>query len=146
MSTWYERLVGIAGAGAVKGPREILVVDDHPEARVLIVTLLTRLGWKTQTAEDGAQAISVMKASHAEIGLALVDVILPDIDGMSLARTLRDAYPRLAIVVLSGQLNDESRWIVSDEGFRFLPKPFNLAQLRDVVAEMLGEPDSKPPE
>lgn len=143
-STWYERLVGIAESGAEKGPREILVVDDHPEARELIVLLLTRLGWKTHVAANGAQALAVMKASHAEIGLALVDVILPDIDGMSLARRLRDGYPRLAIVLLSGQLNDESRWIVSDEGFRFLPKPFSLAQLRDVVAEMLGDPDVPP--
>jgi DNA-binding response OmpR family regulator len=61
---------------------------------------------------------------------------------MSLSRQLRDEYPRLAIVLLSGQLNDESRWVVSGEGFRFLPKPFNLPQLKDVVVEMLGEPDA----
>ncbi len=108
----------------------------------MIVALLARLGWKTQQAANGAEAVNVMKANHAAIGMALVDVILPDTDGMSLARQLRDEYPRLAIVLLSGQLNDESRWIVSAEGFRFLPKPFSLPQLRDVVAEMLGDPDA----
>ncbi|HSI08904.1 MAG: response regulator [Rariglobus sp.] len=142
-SSWYERLVGIPGVGKV--PREVLVIDDHPEAREMIIALLARLGWKTRQAADGAEAVGVMKAGHAEIGLALVDVILPDTDGMSLARQLRDEYPRLAIVLLSGQLNDESRWIVSDEGFRFLPKPFSLPQLRDVVAEMLGDPDAPDP-
>jgi CheY-like chemotaxis protein len=144
-SSWYERLVGFPGSGAGNVAREILVIDDHPEAREMIVALLTRLGWKTRQAANGAEALSVMKAGHAEIGLALVDVILPDTDGMSLARQLRDEYPRLAIVLLSGQLNDESRWIVSDEGFRFLPKPFSLPQLRDVVAEMLGDPDAPDP-
>jgi DNA-binding response OmpR family regulator len=135
-------LVGFPASGAGKLPREILVIDDHPEAREMIVALLTRLGWKTHQAADGAEAVSVMKANQASIGLALVDVILPDTDGMSLSRQLRDEYPRLAIVLLSGQLNDESRWVVSGEGFRFLPKPFNLPQLKDVVVEMLGEPDA----
>jgi CheY-like chemotaxis protein len=126
-------------------PKEILVIDDHLEAREMIVALLSRIGWKTHQAADGAAALGAMKAHHATVGLALVDVILPDTDGMSLARQLREEYPRLAIVLLSGQLNDESRWIVSAEGFRFLPKPFSLPQLRDVVAEMLGDPEAPNP-
>ncbi|CAM2789185.1 response regulator [Rariglobus hedericola] len=127
------------GSEPEKGAREILVIDDHSEAREIIVTLLARLGWATRQAATGAEGLEVMKAGRDCIGLALVDVILPDTDGMSLARQLRSEYPRLPIVLLSGQLNDESRWIVSAEGFRFLPKPFNLTQLRDVVAEMLGD-------
>jgi CheY-like chemotaxis protein len=129
----------------VDARREVLVIDDHAEARDVIALLLDRLGWPVRSAATGREAISIMTAQHATVALALVDVILPDTDGMSLARELRDRYPRLAIVLLSGQLNDESRWIVSEEGFRFLPKPFSLPQLRDVVAEMLGEPDSPAP-
>jgi DNA-binding response OmpR family regulator len=65
---------------------------------------------------------------------------MPGIDGMSLARKLRASYPRLGIILVSGQLNDESRWIVSEDGFQFLPKPFNLTHLRDAVVSVLGEP------
>jgi DNA-binding response OmpR family regulator len=144
-STWYQRLVGVPGDDAGKIPREILVIDDHLEAREMIVELLVRMGWKARQAGDGAEALSAMKAHHTSIGLALVDLILPDTDGMSLARQLREEYPRLAIVLLSGRLSDESRWIVSEEGFRFLPKPFTLQQLKDVVAEMMGNPDATDP-
>jgi two-component system cell cycle sensor histidine kinase/response regulator CckA len=98
------------------------------------------LGWSSQCAGSAEEATAMMARHHEKVGLALVDVMLPDMDGMSLARELRGRYPHLEIVLLSGQLNDESRWIVSDEGFRFLPKPFSLDQLRDVVAEILGDP------
>jgi DNA-binding response OmpR family regulator len=144
-SSWYDRLVGVPGAGPQKVAREILVIDDHAEAREMIVMLLTRLGWTTRQAATGAEGLEVMKTARESIGLALVDVMLPDTDGMSLARQLRTQYPGLAIVLLSGQLNDESRWIVSAEGFRFLPKPFNLNQLRDLVAEMFGDTGPMPP-
>jgi DNA-binding response OmpR family regulator len=140
-SSWYERLVGIATAEKTAGPREILVIDDHAEVREMIVTLLSRLGWQTRQAATGAEALSAMATARGTVALALVDVILPDTDGMSLSRQLRAEYPRLEIVLLSGQLNDESRWVVTAEGFRFLPKPFNLTQLRDVVAGVLGDAD-----
>lgn len=111
----------------------------------MIATLLARLGWTTRQAANGAEALARMEVAPAAVGLALVDVILPDTDGMSLARQLRARHPRLAIVLLSGQLNDESRWIVSEEGFRFLPKPFSLEQLRDVVADILGDSGAASP-
>jgi DNA-binding response OmpR family regulator len=137
--------MGFADSGAGRVPQGVLVIDDHAEVREMIVALLARLGWGGRQAADGAEGLALMEAAQAEIGLALVDVVLPDTDGVSVARQLRARYPRLAIVLLSGRLNDESRWVVSEDGFRFLPKPFALEQLRDVVAEALGDPDSASP-
>ncbi|MDF3058568.1 MAG: two component sensor kinase [Rariglobus sp.] len=143
--SWYERIVGSSPVPASAARREILVIDDHADARKMVALILERLGWTAQGAASGEEALTVLAGCHATVGMALVDVILPDTDGMSLARRLRGLYPQLAIVVMSGQLNDESRWIVSEEGFRFLPKPFSLPQLRDVIAEMLGDEGSGTP-
>lgn len=111
----------------------------------MVGLLLERLGWTVRKAASGREALLMMGEGHDAIGLALVDVMLPDTDGMSLARSLRGKYPRLAIALLSGQLNEESRWIVSEEGFRFLSKPFNFDQLRDLVAGLLGDSASPSP-
>lgn len=139
---WYDRFVGVREANPTGAPREILVIDDQPEAREMIGLSLQRLGWVVHLAANAADAMAIMKASHGSLGLALVDVVMPDMDGMSLARRLRAAHPRLGIILVSGKLNDESRWIVSEEGFRFLPKPFKLRQLGDMVASVLGDLDS----
>jgi DNA-binding response OmpR family regulator len=93
-----------------------------------------------RTAASRQEALTVLADPHSRVRLALVDVILADTDGMSLARELQQDRPRLAIVMLSGHLNDESRWIIRESGYRFLPKPFSFEQLRDTVAEILGDP------
>lgn len=105
---------------------------------------LGRLGWTVRLACSGEEAMTLMETAHPMIGLALVDVVLPGVDGVSVARRLRKAYPNLGIVLVSGQLREESRWIVSEEGFKFLPKPFSLRDLRDVIVEVLGDPDQPP--
>lgn len=118
---------------------EVLVVDDDAETREAVAILVKRLGWRVLLAESGKEALATAAARATSIRMVLIDVILADIDGMSLARRLRSQYPRLAVVMISGQLNDESRWVVSEEEFRFLPKPFSAVQLRDMIAEMLGD-------
>jgi DNA-binding response OmpR family regulator len=142
-SPWLKRLVGAAAASGSGAPREILVVDDEAGIRAVVREMLVRLGWTVRSADGREAALAELSASRGAVALALVDVILPETDGMSLARELQQASPGLLIVMLSGQLNDESRWVVSENGHRFLPKPFSLEELRDVVADLLGEPGPK---
>lgn len=117
----------------------VLVIDDHADARAIIITLLSRLGRPALGVETGKEAVDTIEAYPESFGLALVDIILPDTDGMSLARELNRRWPGLGIVLLSGQLDEESRWVVSEEGFRFLPKPFSLKSLESVINEVLGD-------
>ena len=124
--------------------RAILIVDDNDQVREMVAAVLDRFGWAVKQAASAEEAAIVMAADNARIALALVDVILYQTDGLSLARMLRTNYPHIQIVLLSGQLSEESRWRVSEEGFRFLPKPFTLEQLRGVVTDILGSPGPKP--
>lgn len=142
-SSWFNSVVGVsASAGSKSSPREVLVIDDDAGTRDTIAFALQQLGWTPRVAKSGEEAKAVMAAFADTVGLALVDVVLPDIDGLTLARYLHGAHPKLKIVILSGRLVHESRWIVSEEGFKFLAKPCSLRDLRDAVAEMLGEGES----
>lgn len=137
--SWFRRFIGCFGLPTAKPPREVLIIDDDSGTRDTLAIALKHLGWTPRVAPSGEAALVVMAASADTVGLALVDVVLPDIDGLTLARNLHATYPKLKIVILSGRLTDESRWIVSEEGFKFLPKPCDLRDLRDAVAEMLGD-------
>jgi two-component system cell cycle sensor histidine kinase/response regulator CckA len=136
---WFQRLVGTSRPSAQRTQSEILVVDDQAEVRVVLQDMLERLGWSVRTAGGPDEALGILAERADAIGLALIDVMMPDCDGVSLALRLRQIHPSLAVVLLSGMLKEETRWVISEQGFRFLPKPFALAELRAVVTEVMGE-------
>lgn len=133
------------GAGR-RSRTEVLVIDDQAEVRDLIGLILARLNRPVRLAATGAEARVVLAEHAATVALALVDIVLPDVDGLSLAREMRNKYPGVKVVLLSGKLDEESRWVVSEDGFRFLPKPFPVAALADLVNEHVGDigPETKP--
>lgn len=106
--------------------------------------MLAGAGWQVCTAGNREEALARLGSGGGRVGLALVDVMMPDSDGISLATALRQAQPGVEIVMLSGRLNEESRWVVNEHGHRFLPKPFGCDELRDVVESILGEPPARP--
>ncbi len=95
--------------------------------------ILRQAGWLVDEATSGEEALALMEDRGASVELALIDMILPGMDGSCLARRLRELSPGIGIVLLSGILEDEMRRVISPEGFRFLPKPFTLAELIEVV-------------
>jgi DNA-binding NtrC family response regulator len=123
----------------VERPREVLIIDDHDQVRAMITMLLGRVGWAVREAEAPEDTMALMKVHGANIGLALVDLNLAETSGLQLARMIHAEYPHVAVVLLSGQYCDDSRHVISSEGFRFLPKPFRLEQLRAVASACLGE-------
>ena len=103
-------------------PTRILIVDDDARFRALARTLLGRLGYVTAAeAADGAQALAA--AGGARPDAALVDVQLPDIDGLALARRLREIDGSLRIVLTSTDPTLVAPAAVSDSGaVAFVPK------------------------
>ncbi len=75
-------------------------------------------------------ALEFWKSEGEGISLVFTDVMMPGMDGLSLARELRQKSSGVPIMLLSGHINDDSRWIVSEEGFCFLQKPFTLEELK----------------
>lgn len=113
--------------------RRVLIVDDQPEICGMVSMILRQAGWIVDEATSGEDALTLMEDRDASLELALIDMILPGMDGSCLARRLRELRPGIGIVLLSGILEDEMRQVISPEGFRFLPKPFTLMELIEVV-------------
>jgi two-component system, NtrC family, response regulator AtoC len=127
--------------------RRILVVDDEDVVRAAITQALTRLGYEVRPAATGAEALSQMAAWPA--GIVLLDVRLPDTDGLEVLRRLHQAHPEAVVIMITGHPNIEDAVASIKEGaLDYLVKPFHLDQLEILVAraqETLGQRLAAPP-
>lgn len=102
----------------------VLVVDDEPQLRVMLAHFLEQEGFAVFTADCGTQAISLFRA-HPEIDLLVSDIVMPGMDGPSLAAELRSLNAALPVILISGNCDPKQ----IDNGFALVQKPFSFTEL-----------------
>ena len=115
----------------------LLVVDDDDHVRAVTCAQLEDLGYKTIAASSGAAALILIDEA-ASINAVLSDVVMPDMDGLALATTLRRIRPGLPILFMTGHA-DRQRLL----GEEVLDKPFTVTDLANGVSALLTEQDAK---
>jgi len=127
----------------------VLVVDDEPNIRRLVQVHLEAAGYRVTTAADGRAALE--QFGRVRPDLVLLDVMMPEMDGLEVLRHLK-AHPESAgvpVVLLTARSgNDDIRRGWQQGTDFYLPKPFNPAELRELVRQLLataGSPDEPPP-
>jgi len=114
----------------------ILIVDDDPTIRRTMSIILEQSGYTVETAENGEQAIR--KSEQNFYHLALIDVRLPDMEGTKLLTLLRDTYPRMIKIIMTGfPLLDNAVEAINRGVDGYLTKPMSTQKLLDVVKEQL---------
>ncbi len=117
-------------------PETILVVDDEEKIRCTLRGVLSDEGFDVVEAADGRRALELLQ--HVEPRLAIVDVWMPEVDGIELVERMRSRAPRLPIIVISGHGTIETAVRVIRLGAcDFLEKPFQLDALLQVVGRAL---------
>ncbi len=106
----------------------VLVVDDDPKIVGLVGAYLDRAGYRVITAADGEQALKLVHDENP--CLIVLDVMLPGVDGLVLARHLRDSNQTVPILMMSarGRVDDRIRGLVEGAD-DYLAKPFSPAEL-----------------
>jgi two-component system phosphate regulon response regulator OmpR len=123
------------------GRPNLLVVDDEPELCALLAEYFGRHGYAVQSAPDAAAARAAV-AQHPP-ALALLDINMPGENGLSLARWLREAHPRVAIVMLTTAGEAVDRIVGLELGADdYVPKPFEMRELLARVRAVLRRVDS----
>jgi len=111
---------------------QILVVDDSEEVREVLRELLSQQGHTVVTCEDGESALAELETRR--FGLAMVDVGLPGISGLDVAKKLKGRWPDATVVVMTGYFDRVGPEGTQAKGVDFvLTKPFTLDQLRLVM-------------
>ncbi|MCQ9153995.1 response regulator [Acidomonas methanolica] len=106
----------------------VLIVDDEPAIRRLLRTTLVSQSWRVTEARTGESALSMAADSPPDI--VVLDLGLPDIDGVDVLRRLRRSYPTLPVVILSVRDDERGKVAALEAGADdYVTKPFSMAEL-----------------
>jgi CheY-like chemotaxis protein len=116
------------------GKPSILVVEDNPLSRATAVDMFKNLGFTVLDAYNGHHALALLEA-RPEISLMFVDVRMPGMSGLELAKVVHKRCPNIKIILTSGYVGED----VVPSGVNFVPKPWRMEQ----VAQECADPNSE---
>ena len=119
----------------------ILLIDDEESVRRLFQVALERAGYRVLTAESGQYGLRLLE--HQEVDLILVDIFMPDMDGLEVILRLRKSRCASKIIATTGRSGMKSFLDIAKHlgAHATLMKPFSVQELLDAVATQLGQPD-----
>jgi len=125
-----------------EGDESILVVEDDDQTRRLMVRMLEPLGYRVLEAHYPDRARTIV--ANSRVDLVVVDVVLPETDGMSLARAMAQEKPSLRFLFISGKAPEAlARERAPGPSFHFLQKPFTPLELGQAVRGALDDRSSQ---
>src|SRR3989344_1379467 len=116
--------------------KKILVVDDEELIRRVNIALLSNSGYDVYEADGGESALARMVDAENRPNLVITDITMPGMSGLELSKKIRDKYPDVKIIALSGLVHREECGSYVDAYFS---KPYDLTALRDKARDLLGE-------
>jgi two-component system NtrC family sensor kinase len=125
---------------ATLNTKKILVVDDEPAILQLLVDILRLLGHQADAVDDGREAIKKLDSDTYD--LIICDLKMPDIDGYQMYHFLRSQHPEAirGLIVTSGDtVSEKYRTFLDETGCHFLPKPFRIEDVRQLLSRVVGE-------
>jgi two-component system cell cycle sensor histidine kinase/response regulator CckA len=127
-----ERRRDLTGAGTV------MLVEDEDAVRLFSARALRNKGYKVVEAKSGEAALELISGAARNIDLLITDVVMPQMDGTTLIKHVRELRPDLKVICISGYAEEAFRNRLTDaNSVHFLPKPFSLDQLAGKVKEVM---------
>jgi two-component system nitrogen regulation response regulator NtrX len=116
---------------------KILIVDDEEPLRAVLGAELESEGYLVETAADGDEAIELVQSKPVD--LVLLDIKMPRVDGFEVLRFIKQRYPRIKVIMLTGYADlssaiDSKRWGAED----FISKPYDLFDLLTTIERVLS--------
>ena len=129
--------VARARAGETWGTGTILLVEDEDMVRAVAERALARQGYTVLAAENGEAALELIEGVDRP-ALVVSDVMMPVMDGPTLARAIRRRFPGIPILFMSGYAEEQLRRSIDLDNVAFLPKPFSVQQLAEATRDILA--------
>ena len=116
---------------------KLLIVDDNEGVRHLVSRWLERAGFSVREAKDGAEAVEKVKEDPPAVILA--DIRMPKIDGIELARIIKNEYPEIKIILMTAYSSPQTIAQARREGVDdYLEKPFTKDQVEKIAMQVLS--------
>lgn len=120
------------------GTGTVLLVEDEAMVRAVAERALSRQGYTVLSAENGEAALELLERNPPP-DLLISDVVMPSMDGPTMARHVRERYPELPILFMSGYAEEQLRRSIDIDNVSFLPKPFSVQQLAAAARDALAQ-------
>ncbi len=118
----------------------LLIADDEDALRRMLTEALQAQGYTVLTAPDGAAAVELFKAHHAQLDAALLDLTMPHLDGAAALYQLRQVDPAVPVALMSGYTSQEASTLLQHlQADAFLQKPFRLRDLLDTLESLIAQ-------
>ena len=122
----------------------ILLIDDDKDFSGLAAAHFSRQGHSVTLAEGGREGLD--KAASARPDIVLLDIMMPDMNGVEVLHELRRVYPDVRVILSSGYSEAELRSRYAGDGFAgFLQKPYRMQTLQALLEQTLGKGDRVDP-
>ncbi|MCP3962491.1 MAG: PAS domain S-box protein [bacterium] len=136
---WPSEPASAAELAGWTGSGKVLVADDEELVRSVLEEHLRHLGFEVVLTRDGLEAVTVYRQHRHELVAVLLDQTMPVMDGVEAARKMRQIGGEVPIIMLSGYAREELAGRILESGIAdFIQKPFDVAELRRALAELLG--------
>ncbi len=123
------------------GQERILLVDDEATVRVVATNMLEEAGFTVRTATTGDEAIELFRGQPDEIACVVLDLTMPERDGLETLEALRRIRSDVRVILSSGYSEREAASRLLGQGpAGFLKKPYGSSELVDLLRTVLGEP------
>jgi len=115
--------------------KKVLIVEDNPNMSNLLSDILLQcFDLKSRQAQDGEDALALLKKESFD--LVITDLIMPKMDGKELLKTLKQSFPQVPVVVITGYENEyDPEEKPKPDGFLF--KPFKVQQINELLRGLL---------
>ena len=131
----WQWLGVVFGRTKRREPVSLLLVDDDEDVRVLLRRRLESEGYRVAEAPNGEVALEMYRRNPTEV--VLTDIVMPEMDGRKLISALRDSFPDVRIVAISGATDRDVPELLRDGkrlgALQTLQKPFTSQQMFDAV-------------
>ena len=124
----------------IKGHGTILLVDDEAIVREVNEEIISALGYQVLSASTGKQALEIYKDKGADIGLVILDMIMPEMNGAEVFESLKKIDPKVKVLLASGySVEGQAQKIMASGCNGFIQKPFTLETLSGKIDDILHE-------
>ena len=121
-----------------KQKNTVLVVDDEPVIRNILMSALTMAGLSAHVAEDGRDGLESFLKHQAEICIVVSDVVMPNMGGLEMVDRILEIAPGMKILMMSGYSSAELD-VKAKQRFPFIRKPFLPRDLLQKIRDVLGD-------
>jgi len=118
----------------------VLLVDDEPFVLEAAREALEQLGYRVYTATQGREALEQLEGHASEIRAVITDLVMPEMDGLTLIRAIRERRPDVPVVASSGLHGGRAEAARQVGAHAFLHKPYTTEKLAAVLHQVLHEP------